>query len=462
MAIHSDLLTNNNQIVTRSFAFNKFQNLSTNAILGRSAYDSGSVEMLGAISIVNSPPGTIIHRNYTNPVFDTIERINDWNLVYNHYFPLNNTDTSTRLVNLSTSLIITSSNPNKIRSALSYNGTSWQTYNGHSNFAETSSNGSTFSTVPAYKINMNGTLSYLNYYCNYKLSKVVIGLINNCTSYVYSNDMINYTKVDTAFFLSTPVISGNVYSFWNSTTSQRVYTTDHVTYTPCNNFGESNLAIFEMSNNWLYFANTASLKISTNDGITWTDYVLPSTASSLTHCLDTNGTNHIFGGITNTLWSTTDFVTWNSRASGIPSSSNIIRVYNTNGTFFVFSNFSSTASFSTSTDGITWNNRITPNAFIGNDVTYVNSLYMILGTNRVFVSSNLTSWTSSISAGNNNLNSSTQTFYGSGSKASTISSNNWYFYNSGVWTSISNTQGVSGVSQPIFEYKLNKLIKITN
>jgi hypothetical protein len=447
MPHNNDLIFTNNNIEDNSITFDKLPQVSTNIFLGRNVTTSGSIEQITSMSIENLPIGSLIARYMTNFIADTPSRINDWRSLYNFYIPLDNL--KVRILK-TTYPLLQGTVATKIREALSYNhnNKTWQVYSGYSHFAETSNSGSTFNSIEPYRFNYNLTLSSNNYYCNFQSSSVVIGIFKNCTSYVYSNDMINYTKVDTTSNLMTPVVSSNVYSFWNSTTSQRVYTTNHTSFTNSTNWFGADRLIFKMSNNSLYAANGTMLKISTNNGINWTSYTLPANVpANNIHCVDTNGSIYVFGSTTNTLWSSTDLVTWTPRSSNIPGTNTNSRIYNTNGTFFVFSDTAGISSFSTSTDGITWNNRTWSDvaSLIGQDVKYVNNLYMISTNTQIQVSSNLASWTSSISVGNTNINSSEQFFYGSGSNASIISSSNWYFYNSGVWTTIASNQGLETV-----------------
>lgn len=441
---------------------------ATGAAAGKVLQSDGAGGMSWQTVAGGSVFGEIIYRNMNSLILTDVARIADWNVLYNNYY---SAASATNLRFLSTqNTLLYGTVATKIRQALMYNGSTWGVTAGLASFIETSTTGSSFSNIDTPIHNFNATLSNSNYMCDFASSKVVIGILRDCASYLYSENISTFTKVDVLnSILTRPFISGNVYSFWNSTNSARVYTTDHTNYTNCTNFGSSDLQIQRMSNGWLYTTTGTTLKVSTDNGITWTTRILPATVSTAgIHNIDTNGATHVYCAGGNGLWTTPDFITWTPRASNIPGTNANHRVIYVAGLFFVFSGTASTGfstcdSYDNQPDaGTAWIYRLwgTGQSLIGNDVLFVDSKIFILTNTKIQVFSSMV-YASEIAVGNTNTDNLYLTFYGSGTKVSFISGNVWYFYNAGVWTTITSSQGLSNVLSISLTANNTHLIKVT-
>lgn len=399
------------------------------------------------ISLENLPVGTIVNRfggislSNTNNMSQLVENNDKFIPNTNNYVLLNNGSYSNKLsVN---NLTINE------RTAFLLNSSNYSVFLNDSTLIQTSTDGSSFTNVEINKF-INNIPSTTSYYANNFNNKLVY--TNTNYTYLYSNNGTTFTFVKSPIVSSVhiqiarPLIAGSTYSFFDVTNSKRIYTIDHTTFSDCTNFGTSNLQIHRMNNGHLYTTNSTTLKISADDGVTWTDYTLPaSTNNSNNHCLDFDGTTYVYGTTSNALYSSTDLTSWTSRTSGISATPVLARVWFVNSAWFVFSATSSTTSFSTSTNGTTWTNRTSPNAIINQAVIYTNSLYMICGTNRVVTSSDLITWTSSIAFGVNTTDHLSRVFYGTGTKALMLAGNVAYFYNAGSWTTVATSQQNTGL-----------------
>jgi len=445
LTIGADAVTTS-KIQDGAVTFPKMQSISSGKILGRQSAGVGTIEELDAISTNNLPIGAIINRwggtsladptnmnelveNMSNYLPNTL----NWNFISNGNF-------STKLSN---NIVSTS------RVAFLQNSSNYTIYIQGGNVFQTSSDGSLFSNIEDVNLKQSIGSNTFTWHSNNVNNKLVY--LNTNYSYVYSEDGTTFTLVKSPIVsgshieLTRPVISGSTYSFWDNTNSKRIYTTDHINFSDVTGFGTSDLQVQRMSNGHLYTTNGTTLRISTNDGQTWTSYTLPvATANSGFHCVDFNDTKYVYCTTSNRVYvaSVPDLISgsWFLVNTNIPGTNTNHRVWYVNGTFFVFSATSATTSFSTSTDGITWTNRTSPNAIICNAVIYVNSVYMILGTNRVITSSDLVTWISSIAFGNTDADAMHRTFFGTGTKALMLASNTAYFYNAGSWTTVTSSQ----------------------
>lgn len=394
------------------------------------------------ISLENLPIGSIINQwggialSYPDNMNDLIVNNDKFIRNTNAYLILNNGNYSNKL-SLTTTPIVE-------RFAFLLNSTNYTIFPNTSNVYQTSSDGSSFSNYELLNININNVTQNV-YYANNVNNKAIY--INTNYTYLYTENGTTFTFVKSPIVsgvhiaITNPVISGSTYSFWDITNSKRIYTTNHTTFSDVTGFETNDLQIHRMNNGHLYTHTGTTLRISTDDGVSWTSYTLPATTNnSSNHCLDFDGTTYVYGTTANALYSSTDLTSWTSRTSGISATPILARVWFVNSAWFVFSATSSTTSFSTSTNGTTWTNRTSPNAIICNAVIFVNSLYMILGSNRVITSSDLIAWTSSIAFGNINTDAINRTFYGAGTKALMLASNVAYFYNAGSWTTVATTQ----------------------
>jgi hypothetical protein len=403
----------------------------------------------------NEPIGTVTNRwNRTNALAMPKAFIDDM-IAYNNEYCSNNTQP-----------IITANYPNcyflqnagNTRSAIGFDGTNWVLFHQYGAMSQRSLAGaSIIDNIQNFGNETRGVtlqLSVFQYYSsNFSNGKTVILNQYNRRAYYYTENHTSYTLVKAPILsndyveLTTPFNSNTTYSFFNVTQTKRIYTTDHITFSDCVGFGTANLAIHRMNNGHLYTTNSGTLSISTNNGINWTSYTLPaSTVSSNNHCLDFDGTTYVYCAGTNGLWSSTNLSTWTARTSNITGTEPNHRVYFVNALFFVFSSTTVTTSFSTSTDGITWTNRTSPNTIICNSVRYVNSLYMILGTNRVITSSDGVTWASSIAFGNSDADADNRSFYATSTKALFVSSSGIaYFYNPSSWTTVTTSQLTTGL-----------------
>lgn len=395
------------------------------------------------ISLENLPIGTIVN-SYGGICLSNIDSMSDFVVNNDKFIPnrqnfiiLNNSHYSNKLsLNIS---------PSCNRGAFLQNSSNYSIFINDSDVLQTSTDGSSFSNVEINKLNLTTSNTSSNYYANNFNNKLVFN--SSDYTYLYSENGTTFNFVKSPIVSSVhikitrPLIAGSTYSFFDDTNSKRIYTTNHTTFSDCTNFGTSDLQIHRMNNGHFYTTSGTTLKVSTDDGITWTDYTLPATTNnSNNHCLDFDGTTYVYGTTSNALYSSTDLTSWTSRTSGISATPVLARVWFVNSSWFVFSATSSTTSFSTSTDGITWTNRTSPNAIINQAVIYTNSLYMICGTNRVITSSDLITWTSSIAFGVNTTDHLSRVFYGTGTKALMLAANIAYFYNAGSWTTVSTTQ----------------------
>jgi len=403
----------------------------------------------------NEPIGTVTNRwNRTNALAMPKAFIDDM-IAYNNEYCSNNTQP-----------IITANYPNcyflqnagNTRSAIGFDGTNWVLFHQYGAMSQRSLAGaSIIDNIQNFGNETRGVtlqLSVFQYYSsNFSNGKTVILNQYNRRAYYYTENHTSYTLVKAPILsngyveLTTPFNSNTTYSFFNVTQTKRIYTTDHVTFSDCTNFGSNDLAIHRMNNGHLYTTTSTTLRVSTDNGINWTSYTLPaSTVSSNNHCLDFDGTTYVYCAGTNGLWSSTNLSTWTARTSNITGTEPNHRVYFVNALFFVFSSTTVTTSFSTSTDGITWTNRTSPNTIICNSVRYVNSLYMILGTNRVITSSDGVTWASSIAFGNSDADADNRSFYATSTKALFVSSSGIaYFYNPSSWTTVTTSQLTTGL-----------------
>ena len=344
------------------------------------------------------------------------------------------------------------------RRAIGFDGTNWALINEYGAISQRSLTGaSVIDNIQNFgndsrALTLPATV-FTNYSSNFSNGKTIILNQYNRRAYYYTENHTTYTLVKAPILsgnyveLSTPINSNTTYSFFNITQTKRIYTTDHVTFSDCVGFGTSDLPIHRMNNGHLYTTTGTTLRVSTNNGINWTSYTLPAaTVSSNNHCLDFNGTTYVYCSGTNGLRSSTDLATWTARTSNITGSNPNHRVYFVNALFFVFSSTTGTTSFSTSTDGITWTNRTSPNSIICNSVRFVNSLYMILGSDRVITSPTGVTWTSSIGFGNSEVDVDVRSFHATSTKALFVATTGIaYFYNPSSWTTVTTSQLTTGL-----------------
>lgn len=398
------------------------------------------------ISLENLPIGSIINQwggialSYPNNMNDLVANNDKFISNTNNYLILNNGNYSNKL-SVSTS-------PTCNRVAFMQNSSDYTVFMNNSSVFQKSADGSSFTDME-FNVYINSNNfnpnTVNNYYADNFNNKVVY--TNTNYSYLYSINGTTFTFVKSPIVSSShiqitkPLVAGSTYSFFDITNSKRIYTTDHTSFSDCTNFGATDLQIHRMNNGHLYTTSGTTLKVSTDDGVTWNSYTLPATTNnSSNHCLDFDGTTYVYGTTANALYSSTDLSSWTLRTSSISATPILARVWFVNSAWFVFSATSSTTSFSTSTNGTTWTNRTSPNAIINQAVIYTNGLYMICGTNRVITSSDLITWTSSIAFGVNTNDHLSRLFFGSGTKALMLSSNVAYFYNAGSWTTVATTQ----------------------
>jgi hypothetical protein len=344
------------------------------------------------------------------------------------------------------------------RRAMGYDGTNWVLLNLYCVISQRTLTGaSVIDNIQNFGNDSRAltiTSVFQNYSSNFSNNKTIILNQYNRRAYYYTENHTTYTLVKAPILsgnyveLSTPINSNTTYSFFNVTQTKRIYTTDHVTFSDCTNFGSNDLAIHRMNNGHLYTTTSTTLRVSTDNGINWTSYTLPaSTVSSNNHCLDFDGTTYVYCAGTNGLWSSTDLITWTPRTSNIAGTNANHRVYFRNALWFVMSSTTGTTSFSTSTDGITWTNRTWGTATqIGNSVRYVNSLYMVLCTGSVQTSPDGVTWTQSIAFGNNEADVDNRSFHATSTKALFVASTGIaYFYNPSSWTTVTTTQLTTGL-----------------
>lgn len=349
--------------------------------------------------------------------------------------------------------------PNISRRAIGFDGTNWALFNEYGAISQRSLTGaSVIDNIQNFgndsRASTFHSIQFQLYCSNFSNNKTIILNQYYRRAYYYTENHTTYTLVKAPISsgnyveLSTPFNSNATYSFFNVTQSKRIYTTDHITFSDCVGFGSNDLPIHRMNNGYLYITGSSTLRISTDNGITWTAYNLPaSTVSSNNHCVDFDGTTYVYCAGTNGLWSSTNLTTWTARTSNITGTNPNHRVYFRNALWFVMSSTTGTTSFSTSTDGITWTNRTWGTATqIGNSVRYVNSLYMVLCTGSVQTSPDGVTWTSSIAFGNNEADVDNRSFHATSTKALFVSSSGAaYFYNPSSWTTLSTSQLTTGL-----------------
>lgn len=403
----------------------------------------------------NEPIGTITNRWSRTSALEMPKAFIDDMIAYNNEYCSNNAQP-----------IITANYPNcyflqnagNTRNAIGFDGTNWVLFHQYGAMSQrTLAGASIIDNIQNFGNETRGvTLQvsfFQNYSSNFSNGKTVILNQYNRRAYYYTENHTTYTLVTAPVVsgnyveLTTPFNSNTTYSFFNVTQSKRIYTTDHITFSDCVGFGGTNLPIHRMNNGHLYTTTSTTLRVSTDNGINWTSYTLPaSTLSDQNHCLDFDGTTYVYCTGSNSLYSSTNLTTWTARTSNITGTEPNHRVYFVNALWFVFSSTSSTTSFSTSTDGITWTNTTSPNAIICNSVRFVNSLYMILGTNRVITSPTGVTWTSSIAFGNSDTDADNRSFYATSTKALfVVSSGISYFYNPSIWTTVTTSQLTTGL-----------------
>ncbi len=341
-----------------------------------------------------------------------------------------------------------STSPTMDRRAVAKNNTGYTLLLNTSSIIQTTVDGSTAVNIKIPHTTLANGPASSTFYNDYANTKTI--WIIGSYHYLYSTNGVDFSFSKSPIVSSNhvainrPVISGSTYSFFNSTNSKRIYTTDHVTFSDCVGFETTDLQIHTLSNGHLYTHTGTTLRISTDNGVNWTSYTLPaSTNNSGNHCLDYDGTTYVYGTTTNALYSSTNLTSWTSRTSSITGTPVLQRVWFVNSLWFVFSATSSTTSFSTSADGTTWTNRTwgASQSLIGNAVIYVNSLFMVLCNNRVQTSPTGVTWTDSLSSGMGDLDANTRLFTGSGTQAILIGgSGEFYIYNAGTWTSVFTSQ----------------------
>jgi hypothetical protein len=470
MPHYSDRIFSINDVTSGSVTLNKIKQIAPGSLLGRISSGSGSIEEVRVVSIDDLPYGSIINRKMTSYVIDTPEKVNDWNLIYNNYYRRYGTIKCITVP--STALALSQSiqqtiNATKTREALSYNGTTWQVYAGSSTFIEESTDGSSFTSIEPYKFNYNNSLNRENYHCDFAGGRVVIGILNNCSSYVYSSNGTSFTKVDTNMNLMSPFISGTVFSFLNVTTNQRVYTTDHVNFLTSSNAPAS--TIHRMSNGTLYAGSGTAVKMSFNNGTSWTDYTMPGTiVNPSEHFLDRGGSTYIFCGASNGMWMSTNLSSWAFVESNITGNTNLHAIYYVNSVWFVFSAVAATRSFSVSTNGTTFTNVSWNGAtlsLVGRSVIHIGA-YIILCSNSIQQLNLPTSGTTSTKVsgvGSSQTDKDSRLFYGPGTKGCFLndSTSTWYFFTNVATTTIPSSQGLSVINILSLGQNLDQLIKVT-
>jgi len=343
------------------------------------------------------------------------------------------------------------------RTAIAFDGTNWVLFNQYGAVSQRSADGSTILDNrqnfgnDSRSLTLQNTI-FANYCSDFVNGKTIILNQYNRRAYYYTENHTTYYLVKAPITsgnyveLSHPFVSGNVYSFFDLTSSKRIYTTDHVTFTDCVGFSSQNFLIHRMSNGYLYTTVASTLRVSIDNGINWTSYNLPASIDTpARHSVDFDGTTYFYATQgSSATWSSTDLTSWTVRTTGLPANGK--QVFFVNSLWFIFNSTSATTSFSTSTNGTTWTNRTSPNEIICISVMFVNGLYMILGTTRVITSSDGVTWTSSIAVGNTDLDPNNRYFYATGTKALFISTAGVaYFYNAGTWTTVLTTQLTTGL-----------------
>lgn len=408
------------------------------------------------ISPSNEPIGTVTNRwNRTNALAMPKAFIDDM-IAYNNEYCSNNAQP-----------IITANYPNcyflqngsNTRSAIGFDGTNWALFHQYGAMSQRSLTGaSIIDNIQNFGNETRGlTLQislFQNYSSNFSNGKTIILNQYNRRAYYYTENHTTYTLVKAPILsgnyveLQTPINSNSTYSFYNNTQTKRIYTTDHITFSDCVGFGSNDLPIHRMNNGYLYITGSATLRVSTDNGITWTAYNLPATTvSSNNHCLDFDGTTYVYCAGTNGLWSSTNLTAWTARTSNIAGTNPNHRVYFRNALWFVMSSTTGTTSFSTSTDGITWTNRAWGTATqIGNSVRYVNSLYMVLCTGSVQTSPDGVLWTQNFGFGNADADVDNRSFHATSTKALFLGTSGIaYFYNTSIWTTVTTSQLTTGL-----------------
>lgn len=141
-----------------------------------------------------------------------------------------------------------------------------------------------------------------------------------------------------------------------------------------------------------FVAGGGSGYISTSpDGITWTNR---RASGNQINSMYYNGSIIVAGGAGGSIVTSTDGITWTSRTSNFNASYSIYSVYFFNGLFMAAGGFGLMV---TSPDGITWTARTTNNANSDIYVVTANSTNAVyFGAGRIGVSTNATTWTSTV------------------------------------------------------------------
>jgi hypothetical protein len=332
--------------------------------------------------------------------------------------------------------------------------TMYQTTTDFSSFTNREIVGSTISQI----INTADTDFWADY-SNGKAITINFGIGTSGSGYAYTIDGTSWTQVyktqsTNAIYntLTFPCISGTTKSFYDSSLSTRVYTTNDTSFSSVTGT-VINQPIARMANGYLYqiSGGSTNLYVSTNDGQTWTTYTLPNAAASNgSHPLDFDGTIYVYTGSNGTIYSSTDLSAWTSRQTTAADSSVF---YLNSSTWIALKATSGTTSIWTSTAPTsTWTNRTSANSFLPRFAWYCNSRYFVMGSGRTESSSDLSTWTSELAIGINA--GATQImasmFGGSTTKFAFVNSNNAYYYTGGAWTTVTNTQSISGISNLTF------------
>ena len=411
----------------------------------------------------NLPIGTIVNKwggvalsNQSN-MTNFINNLGKWIPNTSNWFVADSLDTS-YAINQSTN-----------RVALIKNSSDYSFYVSASNILQNTINGTTFTNS-----HLNTTITQTigttsaTWCSNYTNNKSVF--VNCPYGYTYTENGTTFTFVKSPLtsslhsILTRPFISGSTYSFWDSTNSKRIYTTNHSTFSDVTNFGSSDLQILTMANGHLYTTTGTTLRVSTDDGVTWTSYTLPATTNnSNNHCLDFDGTTYVYGTTTNGLWSSTNLITWTPRTSNISGTPVLQRIWFVNGNFFCLSNTQSATSTSRSTNGTTWTliDTLGPD-ILGNVVVYTDSKYFIIG-NRIIVSSDLVNWEPSLTGSSSTETDATnRTICNTSTQIAIAQFPNIYIYNSssGLWTAVSASQQRTGVLGLTTTTVANQYIKV--
>lgn len=159
-----------------------------------------------------------------------------------------------------------------LRTAIGYDGTNWATINQYGALSQRSVTGaSILDNIQNFgndsrALTLNGTV-FRSYHSDFVNGKTIILNQYNQFAYYYTENHTTYTLVKAPITsgnyveLRNPFVSGNVYSFYDVNNNKRIYTTDHVTFSDCVNWGISSAVIHKMNNGRLYAMSGTTLRV---------------------------------------------------------------------------------------------------------------------------------------------------------------------------------------------------------